>query len=272
MAKPSRWIQWCLRCALVAAALSAVQLWSQSPASTSSVPAQPGPDSDDPAKLHAEIDSYKAKLGDFAELSRYRIENAELPAAAANERRVVMFGDSITDDWRRSPKNFFPGKPYVNRGIKGQTTAQMLVRFRADVIDLKPAVVVILAGTNDIANRKGRAGVLEAVENNLTSMDQLARANGIKVVLATLLPVCGAQLAKRSPDDILQLNQWIAGYAKGHNIQLLDYYPAMLDSKTGQLRESISHDCLHPNVEGYDIMQPMVERAIASALGPSTAR
>ena len=268
---PKHHLQKLLLLALSASAVFTGQLLlaqTQQAPSTPAAPAtiQPAPDTDDPVKLHAQIADYKSKLGDFALLGRYRAENAQLPPPTAGEKRVVMFGDSITDDWRNTPQSFFPGEPYINRGIKGQVTAQMLVRFQADVIALKPAAVVILAGTNDIGNRNGRAGVLEATENNLISMAQLAQANGIKVVLATLLPICGMQLARRSPDDIRALNQWITGYTKDHNIQLLDYYPVMLDPATGQLRESITHDCLHPNAAGYDIMRPMIEKAVVAAL------
>jgi len=238
---------------------------AQSPVQTAfAQAATPTPDS--PAALKSEIAAIKAKVTNFAQLDRYRDSNATLPSPASGEKRVVMFGDSITDDWLNYPETYFASKSYVDRGIRGQNTSQMLLRFRQDVIDLKPSVVVILAGANDISFRNGKAGVLEITERNLASMADLARVNGIKVVLATLLPVCNDQAAKRSPDDILALNRWITSFAKEQQITLLDYYPAMLDPATGQLRVSITHDCLHPNADGYRIMGPMVERAVASAI------
>jgi lysophospholipase L1-like esterase len=183
-------------------------------------------------------------------------------------------GDSITDSWD-DPRygGFFPGKPYVNRGISGQTTPQMLIRFRPDVLALKPEVVVILAGTNDLAGNTGPT-TLEAVEDNLASMAELARAEGVRVVLASLLPVSDyekrdgtpiVQTARRPPAHIRALNEWLRSYAAGHGLTYLDYYAATADEH-GFLKDELSDDGLHPNAKGYEVMAPLAERAIAEAL------
>jgi lysophospholipase L1-like esterase len=186
-------------------------------------------------------------------------------------------GDSITDSWQ-SPKygGFFPGKPYVDRGIGGQTTPQMLIRFRPDVIALQPKVVVILAGTNDIAGNTGPM-TLQAIEDNLMSMFDLAQANGIRVVFASLLPISdyektkdGQQIIRskqRPPEQITALNEWMKRYAAAHGGVYLDYFSAMADDK-GFLKEDLSEDGLHPNQKGYELMAPVAERAIAVALKP----
>jgi len=180
---------------------------------------------------------------------------------------VVFMGDSITDGWGRQYSTFFPGKPYVNRGISGQTTPQMLIRFRPDVIALKPKAVVILAGTNDIAGNTGPM-TLEAVEDNLTSMAELARANNIRVVLASLLPVCDyikPQTERRAPAKIIALNAWMKDYASKNGLVYLDYYAAMIDDAQ-MFRKELTYDGLHPNAAGYDVMAPLAEKAIAAAL------
>ena len=177
-------------------------------------------------------------------------------------------GDSITDAWGRSYGKFFPGKPYVNRGISGQTTPQMLIRFRPDVIDLKPKVVVILAGTNDIAGNTGPM-TLEQTEGNLTSMAQLAQVNGIRLVLASLTPICDcftSQTVRRPPGKILELNRWIKEYCQRNGAVYLDYYSAMADEQ-GFLKKALTHDGLHPNTAGYEVMAPLAEQAIHKALG-----
>ena len=219
----------------------------------------------DPAKALANAQKI---LQDWANLGRYRDANAQLAPPAAGETRVVFMGDSITDYWVvRSPETFFQGKPYIDRGISGQTTPQMLVRFRADVIALHPKVVVILAGTNDIAGNTGPE-TLEEIEGYLTSMVELARANRIRVVLASLLPVTDAirpQTVRRPPEKIIALNAWIKDYAKAHHIAYLDYYSAMLDDHQ-MLRQDLTIDGLHPNAAGYAVMEPLAEKAIAEAL------
>jgi lysophospholipase L1-like esterase len=208
------------------------------------------------------------RLNDWPSLARFAKDNAAHPPPKPGEKRVVFFGDSITDFWGRSVGDFFPGKGYINRGISGQTTPQMLVRFRADVIALKPKVVVILAGTNDISGNTG-ASTLGMIEDNLSSMTELARANGIRVVVATLLPVNdyvdASQSARRPPRDIVALNEWIRGYAAREHLVLLDYYPAMVDTSAA-LRKELSDDGLHPNVEGYAVMAPLAQRAIDAAM------
>jgi len=205
---------------------------------------------------------------DFGELGRYRAANAALKPPAPGENRVVFFGDSITDIWRLD--QYFPGKPYINRGISGQTTPQMLIRFRQDVIDLHPKVVVILAGTNDIAGNTGPMR-LEDIEANYASLAELARANGIQVVFSSVLPInnytARAQnlFAQRSPAKILALNRWLKDYCAAHGCFYLDYFSAMVDEK-GLLKREFADDGLHPNAAGFKIMSPMAEAAIEKAL------
>jgi acyl-CoA thioesterase-1 len=204
-------------------------------------------------------------LLDWPNLARFREANAMLPPPAVSENRVVFFGDSITEGWSRDG-GFFPGKPYVNRGISGQTTPQMLVRFRQDVIALRPKVVVILAGTNDIAGNTGPS-TPEMIEDNLASMAEIASANGIRVVLASILPAFdypwrpGLQPAPK----IAAVNEWMKGYARAHRLLYLDYYAAMVDERKG-LRQEYGTDGVHPNKAGYDVMAPLAEKAIAEAL------
>lgn len=211
---------------------------------------------------------------DWPNLNRYNEANKKTAPPAKNERRVVFMGDSITDSWDDPAYGgFFPGKPYINRGISGQTTPQMLIRFRRDVIQLKPKVVVILAGTNDIAGNTGPT-TLEAIEDNLRSMSDLAHANGIRVVFASILPVSDyetrdgkplTQTVRRPPEKILALNQWLKEFAKIRGDLYLDYYSAMADDK-GFLRDELSNDGLHPNAQGYSVMAPLAEAAIAASL------
>lgn len=203
---------------------------------------------------------------DWPNLARYREADAALGAPAPGVQRVVFMGDSITDSWAAHFPTLFPGKPYVGRGISGQTTPQMLVRFRQDVIALHPAVVVILAGINDIAGNTGPS-TLEMIEDNLTSMVELARANGIRVVLSSVLPA--DKLPWRPAIDpvakVKALNQWIEAYASAHGIVYLDYYSAMNDGHDG-LKAELRHDAVHPNDAGYAVMAPLAEKAIARAL------
>jgi lysophospholipase L1-like esterase len=215
---------------------------------------------------------------DYGRLSRYAAANAALAPRRPGEARVVFFGDSITDNWSKAGYGgFFPGRPYVNRGIGGQTTSQMLLRFRADVIALDPQVVVILAGTNDVA---GNAGPIskEAIQHNLASMAELARLHGVRVVLASLLPVAddkkdasGRPLLRtsgRPPAGLRALNAWMAQYAKEHGHAYLDYDSALADAR-GLLKAELNDDGLHPNAAGYAVMAPLAEKAVAQALAAS---
>jgi lysophospholipase L1-like esterase len=207
-------------------------------------------------------------MNNFGELSRYRAANAALPAPSAGENRVVFFGDSITDAWPIA--EYFPGKPYINRGIGGQTTPQMLVRFREDVINLQPRVVVILAGTNDIAGNTGPM-TLEEIEANYASLDELAAAHHIRAVFSSVLPVHNytpesqEMYAQRPPEKILALNRWLKHYCDGRDLVYLDYFSAMVDDK-GLMKKDLAADGLHPNAAGYKIMAPLAESAIATAL------
>jgi lysophospholipase L1-like esterase len=210
-------------------------------------------------------------VNDYANTRRYAPDNAKVPAPAAGENRVVFMGDSITDFWGRNQyaqtAPFFPGKPYLNRGISGQTTAQMLLRFYPDVVAHKPKVVVFLAGTNDIAGNLGPV-TIESIENNLAAMADIARANNIKVVLGSVLPVCDyhrQQTTNRPPEKINVLNDWLKATAAKNGYVYLDYYTPMLDDK-GFLKAELTGDGLHPNAAGYAVMAPLAEKAIAQAL------
>lgn len=203
---------------------------------------------------------------DWANFERYRDANAALPAPAAGEARVVFMGNSITDGWARFFPTQFPGKPYVGRGIGGQTTPQMLVRFRADVIALHPRVVVILAGTNDIAGNTGPS-TLEMIEDNLTSMSEIAMANGIRVVLSSILPVYDYPWKPGlvPAPKIIAVNAWMKAYAARVGATYLDYHSVMADERQG-LPRSLSMDGVHPTEAGYKVMAPLVDAAIADAL------
>jgi lysophospholipase L1-like esterase len=225
------------------------------------------------AKAKEELERWRSTrvavyMNDFGELTRYREANASLPAPRADENRVVFMGDSITDGWPLP--DYFPGKPYVNRGIGGETTPQMLVRFRQDVIALEPKVVVILAGTNDIAGNTGPM-TLEDIEANYASMEELSRVHHIRVVFSSVIPVHNytARAEKfffqRSPEKILQLNTWLKDYCRQHDDIYLDYFTAMVDEK-GWLKRDLADDGLHPNKDGYRLMAPLAEAAIAKAL------
>ena len=234
------------------------------------LPAQtPPPTTSERAKALADdVQRMERTLRDWPALGRYHDDNLKVPPPAAGENRVVFMGDSITDGWGRRYGKFFPGQPYINRGISGQTTPQMLIRFRPDVIALKPKVVVILAGTNDIAGNTGPM-TLEAIEDNLMSMADLAKANNIKVVLSSVMPVCDyirPQTDRRPPEKIIALNAWIKDYAARNGAVYLDYYSAMLDDKK-MFRQELTYDGLHPNDAGYEVMGPLAAKAIASALG-----
>ena len=209
---------------------------------------------------------------DWAALARYQGANAQLGPPKPGEQRVVFMGNSITQGWAPLFDSLFPGKPYVGRGISGQTTPQMLVRFRQDVIALKPKVVVILAGTNDIAGNTGPT-TDEDVERNLQSMAELAKANGIKVVLASITPTSAyhtaangvPQTTSRPMDRIKAINAWMKRYAEANGHVYLDYFSPMLD-ETGVMKADLTGDDLHPNAAGYAIMGPLAEAAIQRAL------
>lgn len=206
----------------------------------------------------------KTKVLDFGYLNKYKTENALIPAPALEEKRIVFFGDSITQGWKTIHPDFFVGKPYINRGINGQTTSQMLLRFRQDVIDLKPKIVVILAGTNDIAGNTGPT-TLEAILENLISMCELSNANNIKAVLCSILPATDYSWKRkiRPADKIAALNEMIQKYATANNIPYVDYYSAMVDEREG-LKAIYSEDGLHPNIKGYLVMEPIVETIISN--------
>ena len=249
-----------------------VALWCV--ASASAQDAAPSPQ-DPCAEVKAQAARLDSRLKDWPALGRYREANARTPPPAKGEQRVVFMGDSITDSWD-DPRygGFFPGRPYVNRGISGQTTPQMLLRFRADVLALKPKAVVILAGTNDISGNTGPT-TPEAIRGNLASMAELARAHGVRVVLASLLPVSDydknregkpiIRTAQRPPAEIRALNEWIKNYARENKHVFLDYHSATADDK-GFLRDELSDDGLHPNAKGYELMAPLAEKAVAAAL------
>lgn len=216
------------------------------------------------AALKEDNSAMELKLRDWPDLAKYREDDARLGAPAKAESRVVFLGDSITEFWALSDS--FPGKSYVNRGISGQTTPQILLRFRQDVIALQPRVVVILAGTNDIAENTGPITVA-AIEDNLTSMVDLAQRNGIRVVLSSLVPAL--QYPWR-PDlapveKIRALNDWMKDYAAKEGLVFLDYHSAMANDKRG-LKAELSEDGVHPNKAGYAVMAPLAEKAIAAAL------
>jgi lysophospholipase L1-like esterase len=203
---------------------------------------------------------------DWANTERFKNENSKLGVPLKGEKRVVFMGNSITEGWLEYSPEFFKGKPYVNRGISGQTTPQMLVRFRPDVINLKPSVVVILAGINDIAGNTGPS-TLEMICNNIISMAELAKANHIKVVISSVLPALDFPWnpGQFPADKIIVLNGMLKNYADKNGIVYLDYYSAMVDDQKG-LKAAYTNDGVHPTAAGYHVMEPMVEKAIANAL------
>ncbi|HEX3866501.1 MAG TPA: SGNH/GDSL hydrolase family protein [Gemmatimonadaceae bacterium] len=208
----------------------------------------------------------QAPQTDWAQLGKFRQANAELAPPVPGENRVVFMGNSITEAWAPLFDSLFHGKPYVGRGISGQTTPQMLVRFRQDVIALKPRVVVILGGTNDIAGNTGPS-TLEMIENNLASMTELAKASGIRVVLASVLPASEYPW-RRGLDPgpkIVALNAWLKQYAATAGAVYLDLHTPMADEHQGMKLE-LSKDGVHPNDAGYALMAPLTDRAIAEAL------
>src|ERR1700678_208793 len=249
-------------------------LWQPLLAILLSLPAlaqQPSPSI--PSTGFGGLDQYRASriaiyTDDFGQLARYRAADAVLPRLAAGESRVVFLGDSITDYWKLA--DYFPGKPYINRGIDGQTTPEMLVRFRQDVIDLHPKVVVMLAGTNDIAGVTGTT-LNEDIEANYASMAELARAHRIRMVFASVLPVHNythdseESFALRPRDRILALNRWLKDYCAKNHFVYLDYFGSLVDEQ-GMLKRTLADDGLHPTDAGYKIMAPLAEKEIRNAL------
>lgn len=208
----------------------------------------------------------KVQAQDWPNLNKYQKQNVQLKPLQSGENRIVFMGDSITEFWSVINPEYFAGKPYVNRGISGQTTPQMLVRFRADVIALKPAVVVILAGINDIAGNTGPA-TLDMIANNIFSMAELAKANHIKVILCSVLPAYDfSWKPNQNPaDKVVALNEMIQNYAEANEILYLDYFSAMADERKG-LPALYSNDEVHPNKTGYQVMAPLAEKAIIEVL------
>ena len=251
---------------MLPAALIAIALWSAPDAGAVTVSGQ--------SLAVRRLEEYRTSripllMNDFGELGHFRGGNAVLKPPAPGESRVVFFGDSITNMWPLLRS--FPRKPYVNRGIGGQTTAQLLVRFRWDVIALRPKVVVILAGTNDIAGNTGPMSLAE-IEGNMASMAELARAHGIRVVLSSVIPVHNytplteLTFPLRPPEKIAALNQWLKSYCEASGCVYVDYWSAMVDAK-GLLKKELAEDGLHPNQAGYAVMAPLAEKAIEKALG-----
>jgi len=241
------------------------------PAAPTQAPAAPSATCPEMSTALTALLGRDVRMRDWAEMARYREANRSVSAPARGEARVVFMGDSITDGWQQ-PRygGFFPGKPYVDRGISGQTTPQMLVRFRRDVIDLQPKAVVILAGTNDIAGNTGPM-TNEEIQGNLASMSDLAHAHNIKVIFSSITPVSEyhvrgtPQTTARPMERIKTVNEWIKSYAASHGDFYLDYFSAMLDDK-GLMRAELTEDDLHPNAKGYAIMGPLAEAALERAL------
>jgi lysophospholipase L1-like esterase len=208
----------------------------------------------------------KVKAQDWPNLNRYQNENTILKPIEAGQKRIVFMGDSITEFWSTVDSEYFSGKPYVNRGISGQTTPQMLLRFRADVIALKPNAVVILAGINDIAGNTGPM-TIEMIRDNIFSMIELAKANHIKVILCSVLPAYDFPWKPNQEPiaKIKALNEILQNYAVANNIVYVDYYSAMVDERKG-LKADYSNDGVHPNKTGYQVMAPLADKAIALVL------
>lgn len=253
------------------AVLTVAAIMAQAPAPTA--PPPPDPTCPDMAAALQALLRNDVRLRDWPQLGRYREANRTVGAPAPGQARVVFMGDSITDAWPQ-PRygDFFPGKPYVGRGISGQTTPQMLVRFRPDVIDLKPKAVVILAGTNDISGNTGPA-TDEDIQRNLASMAELAKANGIKVVLSSITPTSAyhtpergvPQTTARPMSRIRAVNDWMKKYAADNGHVYVDYFSAMIDA-TGVMKAELTADDLHPNAAGYAIMAPLAQAGIDKAL------
>jgi lysophospholipase L1-like esterase len=252
------------------ASLAIVSLSAQQPAQVP--PLQTVPSCPELATALTNLARNDVRQRDWPNLARYREQNRLLASAPAGESRVVFMGDSITDVWPQRASEFFAGKPYVGRGISAQTTPQMLIRFRPDVIDLKAKLVVILAGTNDIAGNTGPMSD-EEIQGNIASMAELGKAYGIRTVLSSILPVSAyhtsptgiPQTTLRPMSRIRAINEWMKKYAASEKHVYLDYFSAMVDA-TGHLRTELSADDLHPNAAGYAIMGPLADAAVRQAL------
>ena len=256
-----------LKTALATLLLGAFTLAAQQPTTPPDKPAPQAP----PPVSDWERSHQEQLRTDWPWLARYQEADVKLAAPASGENRVVFMGDSITEGWHfEGADGSFPGKPYINRGISGQTSPQMLVRFRQDVIALRPKVVVILAGTNDIAGNTGPVSLAE-IEDNFASMAELARAHGIRVVFSSVIPVHNYTPASaitfplRPPAQIVALNRWLKDYAAANGGVYLDYFAAMIDEH-GLLRRELAGDGLHPTKAGFAIMAPLAEQAIDRAL------
>jgi lysophospholipase L1-like esterase len=213
------------------------------------------------------IQTVKAQQNeDWPNFKKYREANEKLGLPKAQEQRVVFMGNSITEGWINLSPDFFKGKPYVNRGIGGQTTPQMLVRFRADVVALKPKVVVLLCGINDIAGNTGPS-TLEMIEDNIASMTEIALSNNIKVILSSVLPAYDFPWKPNMEPapKVIALNKWIKAYANQKKVTYLDYFSAMVDERNG-MKSIYTSDEVHPNKLGYSVMEPLVEKAIKATL------
>jgi lysophospholipase L1-like esterase len=225
--------------------------------------AQTPDNSDRVQTLEREVEAARHRLMDWAGLTRYGSDDTQIPPPKPGENRVVFLGDDITENWQGP---FFPGKPYINRGIERQTTPQMLVRFQQDVVELHPKVVVIQGGSNDLAGLTGPATEV-MIGRNFTSMTQIAKANGIRVVLASVTPVCNCysnQTGRRPQGKIIGLNGWIKRYAASTGAVYLDYYSALANGR--DFKKELTNDGLHPNEAGYGVMGQLAEEAISKAL------
>ena len=225
-------------------------LWGQAPARSS-------------VDMVKQVATMRAKLADWPQLSYYREANAELPAAAAGQDRVVFFGASVAEFWGKRGGQFFPGKPYINRGIGGQTSAQMLVRFRQDVIHLHPVAVVFLESTNDISQEMEP----EMSEDNWESIAELAKANGIRMILTSITPSSHFPWnpGLHPAETIRTRNVWLKEYAATHSLTYVDFDPVLANAEGG-MKAELTVDGVHPNKEGYAAMAPLVQAAIDKTL------
>jgi lysophospholipase L1-like esterase len=244
--------------AIAAAGLLGTALWAQSGVVQTQAPSV--------AVTQQRVDALEKKLADWAQLSYYRDANATVPERAVGEQRVVFYGASIVEYWK-TRGTFFPGKPYIDRGISGQTTAQMLVRFRQDVINLHPKAVVILGGTNDVAGNMGPM-TPEMTEGNWQSMAELAKASGIAVIFASVTPATDFpwRPGLRPAEKIRALNAWLKDYCANHGATYLDVYSVLSDTEGG-MKDGLHLDGVHPNAKGYALMEPVTQAAIDRALG-----